>query len=109
MFVVIKKTEVGEFHDHINDIEASIKFIIEHETNTSISFLDVRVARKASGDLMTKIYKKPTHTNRYLHFNSAHFMSQKQGLTKCLLERAQSQLNSKRQTKHQKLQKLWKL
>ena len=42
---------------------------------------------------MIKIYKKPTHTNRYLIFNSAHSMSQKQGV-KCLLKRAQSQLNS---------------
>ena len=45
---------------------------------------------------MTKIYKNPTHTNRYLNFNSAHSMSQKKGLGKCLLKRAQSQLNSKR-------------
>ena len=43
---------------------------------------------------MTKIYKKPTHTNRYLNFNSAHSMSQKQELVKCLLKRVQSQLNS---------------
>ena len=69
---------VDEFHKHINNIEASIKFTIEHETNNSIFFLDVCVTRKASGGLMTKIYKKPTHTNRYLNFNSAHSMSQKQ-------------------------------
>ena len=31
---------------------------------------------------MTKIYKKPTHPNRYLNFNSAHSMSQKQELIK---------------------------
>ena len=71
----------------------------EHETNHAIPFLDDRVTRKASGRLMTKIYKKPTHTNRYLNFNSAHFMSQKQGLVECLLKRAQSQLNSKHANK----------
>ena len=48
---------------------------------------------------MTKIYKKPSHTNRYLNFNSVHSMSQKQGLVTCLLKRAQSQLNSKRANK----------
>ena len=98
-FVIIKKTKVDEFHNHINNIEASIKFSIEHETNNSIPFLDVCVSREASGGLMTKIYKKPTHTNRYLNFNSAHSMSQKQGLVKCLLKRVQSQLNSKRVNK----------
>ena len=87
-FVIIKKTEVDEFHNHINNIEASIKFSTEHETNNSIPFLDVCVTREASGGLMTKIYKKPTHTNRYLNFNSAHSMSQKQGLVKCLLKKS---------------------
>ena len=100
-FVIIKKTEADKFRNHINNIEASTKFIIEHETNNSIPFLDVCVTREASGGggLMTKIYKKPTHTNRYLNFNSAHSMSQKQRLVKCLLKRAQSQLNSKRTNK----------
>ena len=79
-FVIIKKTEVDEFHNRINNIEASIKFTIEHETNNSIPFLDVCVTREPSGGLMTKIYKKPRHTNRYLNFNSVHSMSQKQGL-----------------------------
>ena len=68
-FVIIKKTEVDEFHNHINNIEASIKFSIEHETNNSIPFLNVCVTQEASGGLMTKIYKNPTHTNRYLNFN----------------------------------------
>ena len=45
-FVIIKKTEVNEFYRRINDIEASIKFIIEHETNNSIPFLDVYVTRE---------------------------------------------------------------
>ena len=100
--LLLKKIEVDEFYNHINNIEASIKFSTEHETNNSIpffSFLDVCVTREASGGLMTQIYKKPTHTNRYLNFNSAHSMSQKQGLVKCLLKRAQSQLNSKRANK----------
>ena len=48
---------------------------------------------------MTKIYKKPTHTNRYLNFSPVHSMSQKQGLVKCLSKRAQLQLNSKQASK----------
>ena len=48
-FVIIKKTEVDEFHNHINTIEASIKFTIEHETNNFIPFLDICVTREASG------------------------------------------------------------
>ena len=50
---------------------------------------------------MTKvyIYKKPTHTNRYLNFYSVHSTSQKQGLIKCFLKRVQSELNSKQANK----------
>ena len=47
--LLLKKTEVDEFHNHINNIEASIKFSIEHETNNFIPFLDVCVSREASG------------------------------------------------------------
>ena len=47
--IIIKKTEVEEFYNHINDIEASIKFTIEHETNNSIPFLDVCDTQKARG------------------------------------------------------------
>ena len=65
----------------------------------SYNFTMSVLLEKLVGGLMTKIYKKPTHTNRYLNFKSAHSMSQKQGLVKCLLERAQSQINSKRANK----------
>ena len=73
--MMMNNDDHDEFHNHINHIEASIKFTIEHETNNSIPFFDVFVTRKASGGLMIEIYKKPTHTNRYLNFNSAHSMS----------------------------------
>ena len=54
-FVIIKKkTEVDGFHKHINNIEARIKFTIEHETNNSIPFLDVFVTREASGGVNDK-------------------------------------------------------
>ena len=35
------------------------------------------------------VYRKPTHTNRYLNANSHHHPSQKQGLIKTLVKRAQ--------------------
>ena len=80
LFVIIKITEADQCHNHINDIETSMKFTIEHDSNSSILFMDVCVTQKASGELITRIYKKPTHTIRCLNFNSAHSMSQKQGL-----------------------------
>ena len=40
-----------------------------------------------NGQLTTKAYKKPTHSTRYLNFDSCHNFSQKGGLVKTLLFR----------------------
>ena len=55
--LLLLKREVDKFHNHINDIEASIIFTIEHEINNSIPYFDVCVTQKASGRLMTKFIK----------------------------------------------------
>ena len=90
-FVVLRKTEVGSFHKFINNIENSIKFTVEQEVENAIPFLDVLIIRN-NGQLTTKAYKKPTHTTRYLNFNSCHNFSQKVGLVKTLLFRATSKI-----------------
>ena len=90
-FVVLKKTEVVSFYKFINNIEESIKFTVEQEVDNAISFLDVLIIRN-NGQLTTKAYRKPTHTTRYLNFNSCHNFSQKVGLVKTLLFRANSKL-----------------
>ena len=47
----------------------------------------------------TKTYRKPTHTTRYLNFNSCHNFSQKVSLVKTLLFRANSKLITNYQDK----------
>jgi hypothetical protein len=42
---------------------------MEMESENAIAFLDVLVTRKET-TLATKVYRKPTHTGRYLNFNS---------------------------------------
>ena len=90
-FVVLKKTEVVSFYKFINNIEESIKFTVEQEVDNAIPFLDVLIIRN-NGQLTTKAYRKPTHTTRYLNFNSCHNFSQKVGLVKTLLFCANSKL-----------------
>ena len=75
----------------INNIEESIKFTVEQEIDNAIPFLDVLIVRN-NGQLTTKSYRKPTNTTRYLNFNSCHSFSQKVGLVKTLLFRANSKL-----------------
>ena len=51
-------------------------------------FLDVMVLRKTDLRLGHKVYRKPTHTDRYLHKNSNHQPRQKRDIIKTLVDRA---------------------
>jgi hypothetical protein len=63
--------QLQEFLDHLNGVRPSMQFTMEIESNNSIPFLDILVIRKDSM-LTTTVYRKPTHTGRYLNFDSNH-------------------------------------
>ena len=69
-FCVIDQQYAEEFHKHLNSISPSITFTLEREQNQSLAFLDVKVTRNRDNSISTTIYKKPTHTDRYLQFDS---------------------------------------
>ena len=73
---------------HLNSIRPSIKLTTELEEGGSIPFLDTRVTRKVDGKLDVTVYRKPTHTDRYLHFSSHHPTHVKKELVRCLYDRA---------------------
>ena len=89
-FSVMKKGDVDGLLNHLNSIRPSIKFTMELEEDGSILFLDTRVTRKVEGKLDITVYRKPTHTDRYLHFRSHHPTHVKKGLVRCLYDRARS-------------------
>ena len=72
VFCVIKSSVIDDFHHHINSISPNVKFALELEDNNSLAFLDVYVKRTVNSKLWTTIYQKPTHTDRYLQFDSHH-------------------------------------
>ena len=71
MFTLVKKGDVDELLVHLNSIRLSIKLTTELEEGGSIPFLDTRVTRKVDVKLDVTVYRKPTHTDRYLYI-SAH-------------------------------------
>ena len=70
-FCIIKKDEIPTFHNTLNSMDPHISFTIEQENNGQIPFLDTLISRNNSA-ISINIYRKPTHTDRYLDFNLHH-------------------------------------
>ena len=67
-----------------------IKFTREDEHEGSLAFLDVLVTRTPEGSLSTTVFRKPTHTERYLPFSSHHPLQQKLSIPQTLFSRAEN-------------------
>ena len=78
---------LDQFHQHLNHACPSIQFTREIEEEGKLSFLDVKVVKDGE-KLKTKVYRKPTSSNVYLHYASHHADSIKTGVIKCLSKRA---------------------
>ena len=78
---------VESFLTHLNGQRDSIKFTMEKEQDNQIAFLDVMV-RKDGANMTTSVYRKKTHTDRYLNFHSHHHPKVLTGVVKCLRNRA---------------------
>jgi hypothetical protein len=72
-----------DFLNHLSSQRTSIQFTVETEPDGTIPFLDNLVIRKGLA-LTTKVYRKSTHTGRYLHFDSNHPPHVKRGIVQCL-------------------------
>ena len=92
-FSIIKKTAINSFLNLLNDIDPNISFITELEQDNKISFLDTLTTRQGN-DLKIDVFRKPTHTDRYLDFNSHHDLKRKISTARTLLHRAQILLNT---------------
>ncbi|XP_063547523.1 uncharacterized protein LOC134754960, partial [Cydia strobilella] len=88
-FTILPKNSVSTFLDHLNSIHSKIKFTMELEKYCSLPFLDVLVKRDPDNTLGRTVYRKPTHTDRYLNGKSHHHPSQLVTVGKSLFLRAQ--------------------
>ena len=69
------KDTLVPFLNHLNSHSPHIQFTMEIEQNNSLPFLDVLVTHNDNGSLSHQVYKKKTHTDRYLNARSHHHPS----------------------------------
>lgn len=88
--VCITREHLTEFHSHLNSVNEHIKFTVEEEKDGSIAFLDTMTSRNPDGTIKTSVYRKATHTDKYLQFNSHHPTQHKRSVARTLLDRAKN-------------------
>ena len=71
---------------YLNSINPHIKFTIEQPNEEGgIPFLDTFPKPKGEG-IAVLVYRKPTHTDRYLDFNSSYPISAKRAMVRALMD-----------------------
>ena len=82
----IRKYQVNKHQEHLNSIDPHIKFTIELQGIDGIPFLD-NLAKTTPNSIESTIYRKPTHTDRYLDYKCNNPISAKLSVIHILLHR----------------------
>ena len=77
-FVIHKEVNKQDLLQHINSVDPAIRFTVEdNKEDGSIPFLDTIVKPEADGSLSITVYRKSTHTDQYVQWDSHHHLSAK--------------------------------
>ena len=102
-FTIIQKAHKDAFLDHINSIDSNTHFTYEDpKENGSIPFLDMLIIPDDKGRLNTTVYRKPTHTYQYLHWESHHAITCKYTVIGTLYHRARTVCSNPNQLQKEK-------
>ena len=93
--VALSDALIEEFSDHINSIHPAIKFTREEEDHNTIPILDAKITRDPTGSLSFSVYRKKTHTDQYLQFDSNQPLQHKLGVVRTLNHRCKTICSTK--------------
>ena len=85
---ITKNDQVDILLNHINQLDDHIRFSVESLDNEgSIPFLDTKCTPNSNNTIHSTMYRKPTHTDRYLDCNFNHPVSDKRSVIQALTHR----------------------
>ena len=80
-FVITKAEHRQPLLQHINNQDPHIQFTIEEPTQQgTLPFLNTLVSIESNNTFSTSVYRKPTHTDQHLHWDSNHYITAKQSV-----------------------------
>ena len=77
IFVINRAEHSQDLLHHINNQDPYIQFTVEPTQQGSLPFLDTLVTNEPDNTFSTTVYRKLTHTDQYLHWNSNHHINAK--------------------------------
>ncbi|XP_035711094.1 uncharacterized protein LOC118436684 [Folsomia candida] len=87
-FSCIKSGTKDKILHDLNSFHPNIQFTCETEIDKKLPFLDIIITYNNDGQIQGQVYRKPTHTGRYLNYSSYHHPSQKIAVIDALVYRA---------------------
>ena len=94
-FVIQKAEHSQQLLHHINIQDQNIQFTVkEPDQDGCLPFLDTKVTPGPNNTLITTVYRKPTHRDLYLYWDSNHFIAAKHSVYNTLAHRAKVVLSN---------------
>ena len=88
-FVIQQEGHKQTFLEHTNKMVPAIKFTVEgNQENGAIPFPDTSVKLEADNTLSITVYRKPKHTDQYLHWDIHHNLAAKYSVISTLTHKA---------------------
>ena len=98
-FVIINSEHSQSHLQHINGQDSHIQFIVgEPIQQGTLPLLDTLFTIGPNNTFSTSVYRKPTHTGQYLHWDSSHHITAKQSVYNTLAHRAKTVFFSNQET-----------
>lgn len=87
VFAIVKKSNIEDILNLINNANPNIKFTHELEKDGRICFLDLSITREEDKKLTFDIYRKPTSTDRFITSDSYHHSAHKHAAFNSMIHR----------------------